>query len=265
MKNVNSFRNVQRAIEYEIARQQDLLDDGEQIVQETRLYDAGKNITAPMRSKEEAQDYRYFPDPDLLPLEISSEEMDKWTGELPELPRARMKRFINMTGLPEAEAEVLVQSMGMADFFEDAASQADPRKVANFILGPLLRECNARGISTSDPAQWKIRPEAVAELARIVDSGLISAKIANDIFAELYASGEMPEKLVRRLGLVQISDSNALEGTVDAILAANPAEVQAYRQGKTKLQSFFVGQVMRATKGKANPALVNELLKRKLA
>lgn len=262
LKNLNSFRNVQRAIDYEIARQQDALADGEEIVQETRLYDATKNITASMRGKEEAHDYRYFPDPDLLPVTITDEEFSRWRQELPELPAARMQRFITMTGLPEPEAEVLVQSRAMADFFEAAAAKADARKVANFILGPLLRELNARSLHVQDCA---MTPEALAELVSIVDKGLISAKIANDIFADLMENGAMPEAYVKEKGLVQISDSSALEAAVDKVLADNPAEVEAFRGGKTKLISFFVGQVMRATRGKANPALVNELLAKKLA
>ena len=262
LKNLNSFRNVQRAIDYEIARQQDALADGEEIVQETRLYDATKNITASMRGKEEAHDYRYFPDPDLLPVTITDEEFSRWQQELPELPAARMQRFIAMTGLPEPEAEVLVQSRAMADFFEAAAAKADARKVANFILGPLLRELNARSLHVQDCA---VTPEALAELVSIVDKGLISAKIANDIFADLMENGAMPEAYVKEKGLVQISDSSALEAAVDKVLADNPAEVEAFRGGKTKLISFFVGQVMRATRGKANPALVNELLAKKLA
>ncbi|WP_455552759.1 Asp-tRNA(Asn)/Glu-tRNA(Gln) amidotransferase subunit GatB [Desulfovibrio sp.] len=262
LKNLNSFRNVQRAIDYEIARQQDALADGEEIVQETRLYDATKNITASMRGKEEAHDYRYFPDPDLLPVTITDEEFSRWQQELPELPAARMQRFIAMTGLPEPEAEVLVQSRAMADFFEAAAAKADARKVANFILGPLLRELNARSQHVQDCA---MTPEALAELVSIMDKGLISAKIANDIFADLMENGAMPEAYVKEKGLVQISDSSALETAVDKVLADNPAEVEAFRGGKTKLISFFVGQVMRATRGKANPALVNELLAKKLA
>ena len=264
LKNLNSFRNVQRAIEYEIGRQQDVLDDGDKVVQETRLYDAVKNSTASMRSKEEAHDYRYFPDPDILPVEISANEMARWKQELPELPKARAARFMQMTGLPEAEIEVLVQSRGLADFFEAAAKLYDARKAANFVLGPLLRECHARGLSVADPAQWAMKPEALAELARIVDQGLISAKIASDIFGDIFESGTMPEAYVKEKGLVQISDTSAIEQAVDAVIAANPSEVEAFKGGKTKLISFFVGQIMRATKGKANPALVNELLAKKL-
>ena len=261
LKNLNSFRNVQRAIDYEIARQQDALADGEEIVQETRLYDATKNITASMRGKEEAHDYRYFPDPDLLPVTITDEEFSRWQQELPELPAARMQRFITMTGLPEPEAEVLVQSRAMADFFEAAAAKADARKVANFILGPLLRELNARSLHVQDCA---MTPEALAELVSIVDKGLISAKIAQDIFSEVYANGVMPEAYVREKGLVQVSDTSAIDAAVAEVIAENPAEAEAYKGGKTKLISFFVGQVMRKMKGKANPALVNEALGRLL-
>ena len=264
LKNLNSFRNVQRAIEYEIARQQDVLDDGDKVVQETRLYDAVKNTTASMRSKEEAHDYRYFPDPDILPIDITDEEMARWRAEMPELPHERLVRFVSMASLPEAEAEVLVQSRGLADFFEAAAAKADPKKVANFVLGPLLRECNTRGLNASDPAAWAMKPEALAELVRLVDGGTISAKIANDIFGDIFEQGVMPEAYVKEKGLAQISDTSALEAAVDAVIAANPAEVEAYRGGKTKLISFFVGQIMRVTKGKANPALVNELLAKKL-
>ena len=264
LKNLNSFRNVQRAIEYEIARQQDVLDDGDKVVQETRLYDAVKNTTASMRSKEEAHDYRYFPDPDILPIDITDEEMARWRAEMPELPHERLVRFVSMASLPEAEAEVLVQSRGLADFFEAAAAKADPKKVANFVLGPLLRECKTRGLNASDPAAWAMKPEALAELVRLVDGGTISAKIANDIFGDIFELGVMPEAYVKEKGLVQISDTSALEAAVDEVIAANPAEVEAYRGGKTKLISFFVGQIMRATKGKANPAMVNELLAKKL-
>ncbi|MFT4302048.1 MAG: Asp-tRNA(Asn)/Glu-tRNA(Gln) amidotransferase subunit GatB [Desulfovibrio sp.] len=264
LKNLNSFRNVQRAIEYEIGRQQDVLDDGDKVIQETRLYDAVKNTTASMRSKEEAHDYRYFPDPDILTVEISDEEMAIWKEELPELPKSRAARFMQMTGLPEAEIEVLVQSRGLADFFEAAAKLSDARKTANLVLGPLLRECNIRGVSAANPAQWSMRPEALAELVHIVDQGLISAKIANDIFSDIFESGAMPETYVKEKGLVQISDTSAIEKAVDEVIAANPSEVEAYKGGKTKLISFFVGQIMRVTKGKANPALVNELLAKKL-
>ncbi len=264
LKNLNSFRNVQKAIEYEIGRQQDLLDDGEDIIQETRLYDSVKNITKSMRSKEEAHDYRYFPDPDLLPIVIDANELQNWKLSLPELPKARVERFVNDFALSLVDAETLCSEKALADFFEQAltfAPNIKANKVANLVLGPLLRELNAGEKSLKDVA---MTPKALGELARIIDEGLISAKIANDSFAELFASGAMPEAWVKEKGLVQISDTSALEAAVDEIIAANPSEVEAYRGGKTKLISFFVGQVMRSTKGKANPALVNELLAKKL-
>lgn len=262
LKNLNSFRHVQRAIEYEIARQQDVLEDGEAVVQETRLYDSAKNVTVSMRGKEEAHDYRYFPDPDLLPVRIDAEQLETWHVSLPELPRERMRRFMEQMTLPQVEAEILTADRAMADFFEQATTTADPRKVANIMLGPLLRELNARNQHLRDTA---MSPEAVAELVRIVEAGLISAKIANDIFGDLFESGAMPEAYVKQKGLIQISDTPALEQAVDEVLTAHPAEVEAYRGGKTKLLSFFVGQLMRVTRGKANPAVVNELLIKKLS
>lgn len=262
LKNLNSFRHVQRAIEYEIGRQADLLDDGDVVVQETRLYDSVKNITLSMRGKEEAHDYRYFPDPDLIPIRISEEQLAAWAAALPELPQARHARFMEQYTLSAQDAEVLTAERDHADFFERAAELCQqPRKVANLMLGPLQRELNQRGMILGAS---KMRPEALAELVRIIDAGLISAKIGNDIFAELFESGSMPEAFVRERGLVQISDTSAIEQAVDEVIAENPAEVEAYKGGKTKLVSFFVGQVMRKTRGKANPALVNELLASKL-
>ncbi|MDR2054932.1 MAG: Asp-tRNA(Asn)/Glu-tRNA(Gln) amidotransferase subunit GatB [Desulfovibrio sp.] len=263
LKNLNSFRNVQRAVEYEIARQQDVLDDGGAVRQETRLYDAVKNVTQAMRNKEEAHDYRYFPDPDLLPIEIAEENLAAWKAGLPELPKDRLARFRSMTGLPETDIEVLVQRADLADFFEKAAAVSGARKVAHYMIGPLLRECHARGIPF-EPSCWAMKPEALAELVQLVDKGIISAKIANDVFGDLFSSGCMPEAYIAEKGIGQISDAAALEEAVDAAIAANPAEASAFRGGKTKLLSFFVGQVMRATKGKANPSLVNELLNKKL-
>lgn len=263
LKNLNSFRNVQRAIEYEIARQRDVLDDGDTVRQETRLYDAVKNVTHAMRGKEEAQDYRYFPEPNLLPIEITGGELAAWKAGLPELPGERLARFRSMTGLPETDIEILVQHTGIADFFEKAAAMSEARKVANYMIGPLLRECHARGVPI-EPSRWAMKPEALAELVRIVDKGIVSDKIANSIFGELFSSGCMPEAYIMEKGLGQISEAGALEEAVDAAIAANPAEAAAFRKGKTKLLSFFVGQVMRATKGKANPSLVNEILNRKL-
>lgn len=262
LKNLNSFRNVQRAIEFEIARQSDLLDDGEEVIQETRLYDAARNLTAPMRSKEDAQDYRYFPDPDLLPVVITDEELAEWAATQPELPDARTARYMNDFQLPEQDAEQLCTDPHLAVFFEKAAALCgQPKKVANVMLGMMLREINQKNLDT---AALAIAPEAVAELVTIMGNGTISAKIAADIFPELMQGGIMPAALVKERGLVQVSDTGAIDAAVQKVLDANPAEVEAYKGGKKKLISFFVGQVMREMRGKANPALVNEALARLL-
>lgn len=262
LKNLNSFRHVHKAIEYEIARQCDTLDDGEKVVQETRLYDSVRNSTQAMRGKEDAQDYRYFPDPDLPPVVIGDDKLAAWKATQPELPDARLARFLEQWKLPAADAELLAADPHLARLFEEAATlYPQARKIANLIQGPLLRELNQRGLS---PADLTLRPQALAELARIVDEGLVSAKIAADIFPELMDSGAMPETLVRERGMVQVSDGGAIEAAVARVLAANPAEVDAYKGGKTRLISFFVGQVMREMRGKANPAVVNETLTRHL-
>ncbi|MEG1610885.1 MAG: Asp-tRNA(Asn)/Glu-tRNA(Gln) amidotransferase subunit GatB, partial [Bilophila sp.] len=262
LKNLNSFRHVQKAIEFEIARQRDVLEDGDKVIQETRLFDSVKGSTSAMRNKEEAHDYRYFPDPDLVPVHIEPAELDHWKKTLPELPRARCDRFVATWQLPVPDAELLTGDRVLADFFEAAVAQyAEPRKIANLMTGSLLREQNQRGVTLAEAA---MRPEALAELARIVDSGLISAKIAQDIFGDLFTSGAMPEAYVREKGLAQVSDTGAIDAAVAEVLAENPAEVAAYKGGKTKLVSFFVGQVMRKMRGKANPAVVNEALGRLL-
>lgn len=263
LKNLNSFRNVQRAIEFEIARQTDVLDDGEEVIQETRLYDANRNLTAPMRSKEDAQDYRYFPDPDLLPVVITDEELALWASTQPELPEARMARYVEEFHLPEQDAEQLCEDPALAALFEKAARLCgQPKKVANIVLGMLMRQVNELGIEVSE---LKLSAEALAELVKIIDNGTISHKIAADIFPELVKGNLMPEALVRERGLAQVSDTSAIDTAVRKVLDAHPAEVEAYRGGKTKLISFFVGQVMREMRGKANPAMVNEALSRLLA
>jgi aspartyl-tRNA(Asn)/glutamyl-tRNA(Gln) amidotransferase subunit B len=262
LKNLNSFRSVQRALEYEILRQGDVLDEGGLPKMETRLYDAEKNRTLPMRGKEEAHDYRYFPDPDLLPLVLSPEWIELRRGELPELPPARRGRFVREFGLKEEEADILCSDRTLADFFEEALSVpgASPRGTAKLVLGPLLRELN-QGKRLAEAA---MRPSALGELSRMVEEGTVSVKMAHDNFAALFASGRSPEEFMQEKGLSQISDNTLIEQAVDAVMAANPAEVEACRAGRTKLMSFFVGQVMRAMRGKANPALVNEILAKKL-
>jgi len=263
LKNMNSFRHVQKAIEYEIERQADLLDDGQAVVQETRLYNADKGITASMRGKEEAHDYRYFPDPDLVPLVVTEAQLAAWTAGLPELPTARRDRFVSQYGLSAKDAGVLTAERDVADYFEETARLCnEPKKAANWIMSELLRELNQAAVTASDSI---FTPAHLAGLVTLVESGKISGKIGKQIFPELFAKGLDPEAFVEQKGLSQISDSSALESAVDAILAGNPDEVAAYKAGKTKLMGFFVGQIMKATKGQANPALVNELLRRKLA
>lgn len=260
LKNLNSFRNVQRAIEFEISRQTDVLDDGEEVVQETRLYDANRNVTIPMRSKEDAQDYRYFPDPDLLPVVITEEELEAWAATQPELPDARMARYTGEFLLPEQDAEQLCTDPNLSALFEKATALCgQPRKVANIMLGMMMREINQTGIASSEV---QLSPDALAELVELIGNGTISAKIAADIFPELMKGGIMPAALVKERGLIQVSDTGAIDAAVQKVLAANPSEVEAYRGGKTKLISFFVGQVMREMRGKANPAMVNEALSR---
>jgi aspartyl-tRNA(Asn)/glutamyl-tRNA(Gln) amidotransferase subunit B len=262
LKNLNSFRHVHKAIEHEIARHLDLLADGERIVQETRLYDADKGVTMSMRGKEEAHDYRYFPDPDLLPLTLEQDWLKKWSEELPELPQAREARFIRDFNLPAAVAQALTAEKELADYFEAAAAvYLEPKKISNWMLSELLRELNQAKISARD---CPMPPQHLASLVRLIDSGQISGKIGKQVFAELFSTGDAPEAFVKRKGLAQISETSALEAVVDKIIAANPAEVEAYKAGKTKLLGFFVGQVMRESKGQANPGLVNELLKAKL-
>ena len=262
IKNLNSFRNVQRAIDYEISRQKICYEDGEVFTQETRLFDTDKGVTLSMRSKEEAHDYRYFPNPDLPPVLVSDEDLARWKSELPELPNARKQRFMDGYDLSEQDADILTGEKEMADFFEKAVIVCNkPKRIANLMQSELLRELNAGEMTLETMA---LKPDELAELARVIEDGLISVKIAQDIFPELFKYGGSPEKLIREKGLVQISDTGALESAVADAVASNPDEVEKYRAGNVKLLSFFVGQVMRRTQGKANPALVNELLKKYL-
>lgn len=260
LKNLNSFRHVQKAIEFEIARQEDVILDGGKVRQETRLYDSNKNITLAMRSKEDAEDYRYFPDPDLLPISIDDETLARWKEEMPELPAVRKERFQKEWNIAEAEAELIAFDPYLTQLLEKAVQlYNEPKKIANIILGPLLREINQRVAEGLD-AKLGIQAEALAELAKIIDNGLISFKIATDIFPELISGKVMPEALVKEKGLIQVSDTGPIEAAVLKVIEANPSEVEAFRGGKTKLMGFFVGQIMREMKGKANPAIVNEIL-----
>ncbi|NLW81023.1 MAG: Asp-tRNA(Asn)/Glu-tRNA(Gln) amidotransferase subunit GatB [Desulfovibrionales bacterium] len=262
LKNMNSFRNIQRAIDYEVQRQIDAIEDGEAIVQETRLFDAAKGVTRSMRGKEEAHDYRYFPDPDLLPLVIEESWMQAWRAELPELPAARCARFQEALGLPAYDAEVLTAEKDVADYFE-AALEAynEPKKVSNWVMGEVMRELNDRGVALT---ACKVQPHELAKLVKLVDEGLISGNIAKAVFKDLFETGGDPEVRVRAKGLVQISDTSAIESLVDEVIAENPAEVARFKGGDKKLTGFFVGQVMKKSKGKANPAMVNQLLAARL-
>ena len=215
-----------------------------------------------MRSKEDAHDYRYFPNPDLPPVLVSDTQLEAWRADMPELPAPRTRRFVAQYGLGEEEAAALVADKASADFFEAALQTCNqPRRVAGLMQGEFLRECAAAGIA---PFASPMTPERLGELAAIIEKGVISPRMAHDIFPELFASGASPEQLAAERGLAQVSDAGELEGIVDAVIADNPAEAEGYRSGKTKLMAFFVGQIMKRTRGKANPALVNELLQKKL-
>lgn len=262
IKNVNSFKFVKQAIEYEIQRQIDLIEDGGTVVQETRLFDPNSGKTRSMRSKEEAHDYRYFPDPDLVPLVISEEWVERSRKELPELPDKRQQRFIDELGLPLYDAEVLNGSRALADYFEaGVAAHGNAKLVANWVMCEITRALNDSGTSIEFS---QVTPSQLAELLKLVDKGTISGKIAKTVFDEMWKSGKTPEAIVEEQGLVQVSDSSAIEGIIDEIMAANAGQVEEFRAGKEKVFGFFVGQVMKASKGKANPSVVNELLLNKL-
>jgi aspartyl-tRNA(Asn)/glutamyl-tRNA(Gln) amidotransferase subunit B len=262
IKNVNSFKFVKLAIEYEIQRQIDLIEDGGKVVQETRLFDPNSGKTRSMRSKEEAHDYRYFPDPDLVPLVISSEWVERSRKELPELPEQRQQRFIDELALPVYDVEVLTASRALADYFEACvAAGCNAKTVGNWIMGEITRSLNDSGTAIES---CPVAPVQLAELLKLIDNGTISGKIAKTVFDEMWKSGKTPQTIVEEQGLVQVSDSSAIEGIIDEIMAANAGQVEEYRGGKEKVFGFFVGQVMKASKGKANPSVVNELLLNKL-
>jgi len=262
VKNVNSFRYVQKAIDYECARQEAILREGGKIVQETRLWDEKIGATVSMRSKEEAHDYRYFPEPDLVPLKIDSAWIEKIRSALPEMPTEKKKRFMDNYAIPAYDATILTSASGLADFFEQTvAAYPNAKIVSNWIMGDLLRELNQEGKDIEDAA---IRPEQLAALLKMIETGTISGKIAKTVFETLYREGGDPEQIVKEQGLAQVSDEGALGALIDAVLAENPNEVAGYRAGKKQLLGFFVGQVMKQSGGKANPGKVNALLKEKL-
>jgi len=262
LKNINSFRFIKQAIEYEVERQAEVLEDGGRVIQETRLFDAGTGTTRSMRGKEEAHDYRYFPDPDLVPLVISPEWIERVREELPELPEAKLERFIREYGIPRYDAEVLTADQAMAGYF-DACVQlhGDGKACANWVMGEIQRRLNDEGISIGASP---VSPERLVGMLKRIDDNTISGKIAKTVFDEMWKSGKSADAIIEEQGLKQVTDTGAIETIIDEIIAANPGQVEEYRGGKEKVFGFFVGQIMKASKGKANPAAVNELLKQKL-
>ena len=262
LKNMNSFKNVQKALEFEIRRQKVMLERGEPLVQETRLWDAGRNVTLSMRSKEEAHDYRYFPDPDLVPVVVSQDWIQEVRSSLPELPEAKRERFIKEYALPPYDANVLTSSKSLANYFEAALKKfAHPKALSNWIMSELLRELNR---DDREIEECPVTPENLAELLHMLDSGVISGKIAKAVFEKMYADGRSARQIVDEEGLTQVSDESEIETVIEQVLSDNPKEVDQLLTGKEKLFGFLVGQVMRKTKGKANPQLVNEILRKKL-
>ncbi|MCI5115951.1 MAG: Asp-tRNA(Asn)/Glu-tRNA(Gln) amidotransferase subunit GatB [Candidatus Electrothrix sp. AW1] len=260
LKNMNSFRNVQLALEYEERRQRDVLLDGGEVIQSTLLWNPDTGKTESMRGKEEAHDYRYFPDPDLVPIHIDEDWIERVQGELPELAGERKQRFMDDMGLPEDVAATLTSSRDLADFFEQVCTEyKNPKKVSNFITTELLREYSPEQIN-----ECPVTATQLAALLQMVEKNTISGKIAKTVFADMLVSGDDPEKIVKDKGLVQMSDEGELVAIVREIIAANPDQAQQFRDGKTKVMGFFVGQLMQKTKGKANPQLANKLFGQEL-
>ena len=264
IKNLNSFRFVERAILYEVERQIGILESGGKVIQETRLYDSDKNETRTMRSKEDANDYRYFPDPDLLPVYIDKEFIEKVRSTLPELPDAKKQRFMDSHGLTAYDAAVLTGSREMAAYFEHllAAGVPDAKLAANWVIGELTAALNRHNLEMNDSP---IKPSALAELLKRICDGTISGKIAKEVFEALWRGEGRADEIIAKKGLQQITDIRAIEAIIDEIIAKNPEQVTQFREGKDKVFAFFVGQAMKATQGKANPAQLNQLLKDKLA
>lgn len=263
IKNLNSFRAVQRSIEYEIERQQEVLEEGGRIIQETRTWDEAKEMTLSMRTKEEADDYRYFPEPDIPPLVISREWVEEVRKNLPELPDAKKERLINEHGLPEYDAEVITNSRALAEFYDETVKVFnDPKTVSNWIMGEFSKQLNAENIEVKDA---KVTPNCLAKLLSLIEKGTISGKIAKKVFAEMFATGKDPEAIVKEKGMVQISDEGQLKEIVDEVIAKNPQSIEDFKAGKDKALGFLIGQVMKATRGKANPGIVNKLIKEEIS
>ncbi|MEI7590810.1 MAG: Asp-tRNA(Asn)/Glu-tRNA(Gln) amidotransferase subunit GatB [Deltaproteobacteria bacterium] len=262
LKNMNSFRNVQRAIEYEVKRQAYILESGGKVVQETRLWDASANVSNSMRSKEEAHDYRYFPDPDLVSIIIDDAWIGKMQIEIPELPNAKRERLIKDYQIPAYDAGVLTADKHLSIYYEEVVRiSSNPKQASNWVMGDVLRLLNE---DKRNIQYCPISAEALAQLINLIEKGTISGKIAKDVIEEMYAESKMPEEIIATKGLSQISDEGALLVAIEEVVKANPEQLAQYRSGKDKLFGFFVGQVMKETQGKANPTLVNELLKKAL-
>jgi aspartyl-tRNA(Asn)/glutamyl-tRNA(Gln) amidotransferase subunit B len=259
---MNSFRNVQRALEYEVKRQQYLVENGQKIVQETRLWDDAQGVTNPMRSKEEAHDYRYFPDPDLVPVMVDEIWIARIREELPELPLVKRERFVREYQIPAYDAGVLTADKALALYYEDVVKLCGkPKQVSNWVMGDVLRFLNEE---KRDIRQCPISAKSLADMITLIEEGAISGKMAKDVIDDMYKTGKPPQEIIKEKGLVQITDEGELILTISAIIEASPNQLKDYRSGKEKLFGFFVGQVMKATQGKANPQLVNDLLKKML-
>lgn len=263
VKNINSFRFVEKALDYEIRRQTKVLEDGGKVVQETRLWDSETGTTQSMRGKEEAHDYRYFPEPDLVPIMVEQEWIDEIKSSLPELPGIKMERFVSVYGLPEHDTGFLTSEKSVADWYEEAVRLGgQPKAVSNWIMVELMRLLNEENKSIEDST---LKPRQLVEMLTLIETGTISGKIAKTVFEEMYKTGKDADVIVKEKGLVQISDVGEIEKAVDDVISKNPKEVERFKAGEEKLIVFFVGQVMKLTKGKANPQMVNELLKKKLS
>ena len=264
VKNINSFRFVEKALEYEIKRQIKVVQEGGKVIQETRLWDANRGVTESMRGKEEAHDYRYFPDPDLVPLVVEQKWIDEIRSSLPELPDIKRERFVSEYGLPESDADLLVDERSIAECFEEAVQQGgNPKNICNWILTGIFGYLNEHG---KEFTELPIKPIHLSSLSKLVDAAVVSGNMAKStLLVEMIKTGTLPDVIVKEKGLVQISDAGELEKTVDDVIAKSPKEVERFRAGDEKLIGFFVGQVMKQTKGKANPQMVNDLLKKKLS
>ena len=262
LKNMNSFRHVEKALEYEIKRQIAMLEDGGEVIQETRLWDVDQGITITMRGKEEAHDYRYFPDPDLVPLRIEEKWVEEIRKGLPELPDEKKERFVRQYQIPEYDAEILTSTKPLSVYYEETVGLFDePKTVSNWVMGDLLRELKR---DEREIDQCPVTPKHLADMLSMTKTQAISGKIAKDVFEEMYRTGAYPQDIVKEKGWMQILDEGEIQKAIEKAMEANPKQVEDYRKGKEKLFGFFVGEVMKQTQGKANPKLVNELLNKKL-